>query len=152
MTGPLRCTDTGIRDEAQLKLCEETDCVHCLLIIVPRYAVGAAAVKSAVRGEKAECSPSLVYVRRGGTLKPTDVVAPESETAAGQRQTTPQALLHGDVIAEAVSAPVHRKFLATGCSRSRKQTGLVRSAHLLQHFIHGFIVKICVEVVHLHRI
>ena len=75
-----------IGQKFHLKFCKETYHIYRFLIIQPWHTVRLASMESAMGGQQPERRPSLIDVRRRRTLKPADIMAPETESTAGQRQ------------------------------------------------------------------
>ena len=138
--------------EAVLQAGEAPQHIHRLLVIGPGHPVAAGAMEPGVAGQKAEGAPALVHIRRGGVLEAADVVAPEPEARAGQRQAAPQGLLHGHIAAPAVAAPVDGELLPAHRGRPGKQHRFLLAALAHDGVVDGLVVQVGVVVVHHFRI
>ena len=109
-------------------------------------------MKAAVGTQEAKLAPSFVDVGRRRILEAADIVAPEAESRACQREAAADSLRHGRIRRGTVAAPVCGKLLAAHRRGPCKYYCFPGSALPFQKFKDRPIIKVCVIIMHLHRI
>ena len=105
-------------------------------------------MQAAVRGKQPESTPALIHVCRGGLLEAADIVAPEAEARQAQRKPASQALCHRFKRGGRVASPMHGELLPAGRRLAGKDSRLAFTELSFQGLKDGFVIKVCVVVVH----
>ena len=134
------CLAVQIRHQGTFQLCKLPHYIAGFLIKQPRYTIGSRTMETAVRTEKTKLCPSFVNICRSCLLKTTDIMAPETKSCTGQRQTTTDCFSHRRIGRRTVTAPVCRELLPANRSRPRKKNCLAFASFLLKKLKYSLII------------